>query len=224
VNDSSGALDLCDVDEAAWYYHPNQDIDIAVMQIGIAGADWQPFPYEGFADHEQSALFSRFGVGDLVYIVGLYRLLPGRAKMSPIVHTGHVAMTPGEDIPIYNTTTKKTINTRGYLVEAQTLEGLSGSPVFVRYTNPTGMSSGVGRVVAYTDSVFLLGVWQGAWDGIPGDILSEEIGSNNRRVPVGMGITIPSRRITEVLELPELKERRQQGVERDLAENAAKTG
>jgi hypothetical protein len=35
--------------------------------------------------------------------------------------------------------TKTLTKMRGYLIEAQTLEGLSGSPVFVRYTNPTGI-------------------------------------------------------------------------------------
>lgn len=208
VNDASGTLDLCDVDEAVWHYHWDDNVDIAVIPMGLAEADRKPFPYEGFADHEDSALFPRFGIGDLVYVVGLYRLFPGKARMFPIVHTGHVAMVPNEDIPARNRVTGNISNTRGYLIEAQTLEGLSGSPVFVRYTNPTGISSGIGRVVAYTESVYLLGVWQGAWDGIAGDILSEQIGSGFR-VPVGMGITIPARRITEILGSRALLEQRE---------------
>jgi Trypsin-like peptidase domain len=223
VNNSSGALELCDVDEAVWQYHWDTSIDVAVVPMEITDADWQPFPYEAFADHENSALFSRFGVGDSVYVVGLYRLFPGKNKIFPIVHTGHVAMIPNEDIPVRNRTTGKISGTRGYLIEAQTLEGLSGSPVFVRYTNPTGIGSAIGRVVAYSDSIYLLGIWQSAWDGIAGDILSEQMG-RDCRVPAGMGVAIPARRITEILESKNLREQREALIEQYEANAAATTG
>jgi hypothetical protein len=192
------------------------------MRLGVEGADWTPFPWEGFADNDASALFSRFGVGDLVYVVGLYRLFPGTAKMQPIVHTGHVAMAPDEEIPVRNRNSGRITNTRGYLIEAQTLEGLSGSPVFLRYTNPTGMSSGLGRVVAYTDSIYLLGLWQGSWDGVATGMLAQQVGQATR-VPVGMGITIPARRITEVLQLPEFEQERADWVQANRVAAAAVT-
>jgi hypothetical protein len=225
LNNSLGDLQLCDVDAAVWSYHPDPEVDVAVTPMGfVEGADWKQLPFEWFADNEDSSLFSRFGVGDLVYIVGLYRLFPGRVKISPVVHTGHVAMAPDEEIPVRNRRTGKIAGSRGYLIEAQTLEGLSGSPVFVRYTNPTAMSSGIGRVVAYTDTVYLLGLWQGAWDGMAEDTLAAEFGRSEMRVPVGMGITIPARRILEVLELPSLKIGREEVVKRHFAATAATTG
>jgi hypothetical protein len=219
INDSSGKLDLCDLDAATWHCHQDSDVDVAVLPAVLESADWQPFPFEGFADHENSALFSRFGVGDLVYIVGLYRLFPGKERISPVVHTGHVAMTPDEEIPVLSPT-GRVIPARGYLIEAQTLKGLSGSPVFVRYTNPTGISSGIGRVVAYSDSVYLLGLWHGAWDGTAAGVLSEELG-RGVRVPVGMGLTIPAKRIAEVLESPDLQQQRESEVKRLAASMAA---
>jgi hypothetical protein len=223
INNAEGSLELLDVDEARWVYHLDYpSVDLAVIPMGVSGADWAPFPYEGFADHENSALFSRFGIGDLVYIVGLYRLFPGSVKMSPVVHTGHVAMTPDEELPVMNRTSRTLTKMRGYLIEAQTLEGLSGSPVFVRYTNPSAISSGVGRVAAYTDSVFLLGIWQGAFEGIADDTLGQQVG-RGARVPVGMGITIPARRITEILQLPELVQERANWVRQQTEISAATT-
>jgi hypothetical protein len=220
VNDSLGDLRLCDIDEAVWHYHPDQDVDVAATPMGfVEGADWLQFPYEAFADNEDSSV----GVGDLVYIVGLYRLFPGRAKISPVVHTGHVAMAPDEEIPVWNRRTGQITGTRGYLIEAQTLEGLSGSPVFIRHTNPIDIRTEFGKAVAYTETVYLLGLWQGAWDGVAGDTLTQEFGKQSVRVPVGMGITIPCRRIAEVLQLPDLQTGRERVVDRHLAADAAKT-
>jgi hypothetical protein len=81
INNSSGELEICDIDQAMWQYHWDHSIDVAVVEINVTEVDWQPFPFESFADHENSALFSRFGVGDLVYIVGLYRLFPGKTTI-----------------------------------------------------------------------------------------------------------------------------------------------
>ena len=99
------------------------------------------------------------------------------------MHTGHIAMAPDDEIPVTNPKTGQVVKTRGYLIEAQTLQGLSGSPVFIRYTNVSGISSGMRRVVGYSNIVHLLRVWQGAWDGMSADILTEKLG-RERRVPV----------------------------------------
>jgi hypothetical protein len=217
-NGHDGNSYAIDVDEANWSFHPDDNVDVAIVKLNIDDNRWLTFACEMFADNEDSALFSKFGPGDLVYIVGLYRLFPGAAKISPVVHTGHVAMTPDEEIPIKDTTTGQVVSTRGYLIEAQTLEGLSGSPVFVRYTNATGVH--YDRIMAYTERVYLVGLWQGAWDAIAGNILTEEIGQG-RRVPVGMGITVPARRIMETLKIPELEQQRSDWIEQYRNKGAA---
>jgi S1-C subfamily serine protease len=209
VNDTTTKkTDLVPVDCPTWSVHPDDNVDIAVLRIQLIGAEYLPLPIATFADNDENAYFDKFGIGDLVYLVGLYRLFPGTERISPIVHTGHVAMTPDDPIPVRSRKTGQEVATHGYLIEAQTLEGLSGAPVLVRYTNPTGMRTGTGGVVGYSDSVFLLGVWQGAWDGVAGDTLSQQTGRQGARVPVGMGIVIPAKRIREVLALDEIKEER----------------
>ena len=218
INDATGVSHIIDIDQANWSYHPDPNVDVAAVNFELNDDAWVVFTSENFIDESQ--LFKQFGVGDLVYIVGLYRLFPGDAKISPIVHTGHIAMAPNDEIPAQNRTSGKIVGTRGYLIEAQTLEGLSGSPVFIRRTNVTGLSAGAGRVVAYSDHVYLLGLWQGAWDGIAGDILSEQTGKGVR-VPVGMGITVPAQRIMEVLKLPVLEQARVDWLTRQREMNAA---
>jgi hypothetical protein len=219
INNVNGKLHLIDVDHADWIYHDDPSVDVSVVNIVLPHEPWAVFPSEHFA--EENRLFTRFGVGDLVYIVGLYRLFPGQTRISPVVHTGHVAMAPDDEIPMLNRTTQKIVGTRGYLIEAQTLEGLSGSPVFVRYTNVTEMSTGTGRVAAYSHDVFLLGIWQGAWDGIAGEVMTEQLRRSNARIPVGMGVVIPARRIMEILNSPALEQERAEWLRQQREANAA---
>jgi len=46
-----------------------------------------------------------------------------------------------------------------------------------------------------------LGVYQGAWDAEPGDVLANDRGlSGGVRVPVGIGIVVPIDRVIKVIE------------------------
>jgi hypothetical protein len=197
LNDSTGKLGTIDIDRADWHFPSDTNIDVAILQAGLSDAEWMAFDSQGFAARGDST-YPNFGTGDLVYIVGLYRLFPGKERVLPIVHTGHIAMMPDEEIPMRNRTTGEMSKVRGYLVEAQTLEGLSGSPVLVRYTNATGLFSERGRVMGYTENVYLLGLWSAAWDLPAGTILAQQIGKD-ARVPVGMGVTTPVERIVDML-------------------------
>jgi hypothetical protein len=85
----------------------------------------------------------------------------------------------------------------GYLIESQSLKGLSGSPCFVDPTiDLVDMPVRFGR----TD-LRLLGVWHGSWDAQPDEVLAVEQGST-LRVPVGMGVVVPAQKLIDLLELP----------------------
>lgn len=218
-NDERGNLYIDDIDSADWHFHEDKNVDVAVMTARLTGADWAVFLSSAFASRGDTNN-PRFGTGDLVYIVGLYRLFPVREKIVPIVHTGHIAMTPDEEIPIRNRVTGKRVNVCGYLVEAQTLEGLSGSPVFVRYSVPTGIHTALGQLSGYSTGAYLLGLWVGAWDAPPGETLAEQVGGNVR-VPVGMGVTIPAERIIDVLNCDALRQQREKAKDEEATANAA---
>lgn len=110
-----------------------------------------------------------------------------------------------EPIPVCNG--DKTIHVNGYLVEAQTLHGLSGAPVFVEQTWRLKIDDDqVAKVDTWTS---LLGVWQAAWAAPPDDILAREMGQKTGvAVPVGMGIVVPAIRIVELLDTPDLAKMR----------------
>jgi len=51
--------------------------------------------------------------------------------------------------------------------------------------------------------IHLIGVWQGAWDAPPGEVLSAGHGGNVR-VPVGMGVVVPIDYVHNILASDEL--------------------
>lgn len=79
---------------------------------------------------------SNIGVGNFTYTIGLFRLLSGEKRNLPVCHFGTIAMLPGDErIPVTDWTDpdgRRRILVEGYLVKSQSLNGLSGSPVFVR--------------------------------------------------------------------------------------------
>jgi hypothetical protein len=56
--------------------------------------------------------------------------------------------------------------------------------------------------------IMLLGIWQGSWDAPPDEVLMIEHG-NSLRVPLGMGIVIPTEKLIEILEFPAEQSRRE---------------
>jgi len=106
-----------------------------------------------------------------------------------------------ERIPLMDASGHK-IEAEAYLVEAQTLEGLSGSPVFTK--EPlilVDLGKHHGEHAGAYGALVLLGLYVGSWDGYPGEILATDKGlrSNKIRVPVGMGVVVPAQKILEVL-------------------------
>jgi hypothetical protein len=218
VNKKDGTCHLIDADNVPWVFHPDNTVDVAVCGFGISAAQGYDFLY---ADGD--ILFLRkenetsdwVEVGDMCYTVGLWRLLEGKERNLPVVHTGNIARLAGEEkIPVRapNKPEGREL-VDGYLVEAQTLSGLSGSPVFIRPSirlamqgtrdSPDGEKEQL-DLLAYREHVKLMGLWQAAWDAPAGEVLTAEHGRQNV-VPVGMGIVVPASRIVEVLEMPILK-------------------
>ena len=211
VNRFDGSADNLPIDGATWHYDSDPSVDVAVLPI--AGLLREHEHYVRFIEDEKESWWSNkawkygVGIGDFCYTVGLFRVLSGNKRNLPVVHFGTIARPiygPDEEsIPIKDWRDpegKKTILTDAYLVESQSLSGLSGAPVFVRVSNhsisdelikanPDVSPEDMGDVVAMWH-LHLIGVWQGAWDAPPGEVLGSERGKSIR-VPVGMGVVIP---------------------------------
>ena len=203
----SGDVGRSEITRIGWFYHPDKNVDVAAIPAGLKEpADWFKIP-DDIVLTEQRLEEYRMGIGDEVQIVGLYRLLHGKERHLPIIHNWHIAMMPGDElIPVRDTVSNKLTYAKGYLVEAQTFEGLSGSPVFARNTWTIRLTDGPGFLIG---PIRLLGLWRSAWDAPPDEILATQR-PDARKVPVGVGIVEPAARIIETLELQDMQNFRDQ--------------
>lgn len=194
-----------------WFTHEDATVDLAIMPFNI---DLKAPRFDYLYITSDMALTDEWtrredmGVGMFCYAVGLFRLVQGRKRNLPVVHTGHVALMPSADerIPTEDWRQRgETIEVEGYLVEITNLEGLSGAPVFIRpemEIREVPFDDGMKRDAQLPQaSLFLLGVWTGSWTGPPEPGLDR---SPKTRVPVGMGIVVPAARLIELLEAPEV--------------------
>jgi hypothetical protein len=237
VNTKDGGSENIPVDNIRWYEHPDPNVDVAVLPLHLgmnSNYDALYLPQlmlasDGLVYHET---IKTVGVGDLTFTIGLFRLMSGERRNLPIVHSGSIAMMPRDElIPVRDWRPPgKRIFVEGYLVETNALEGLSGSPVFMR---PTASFSWLPanivpdprilppmtRALAAREDIKLLGLWQASWDAPPDEVMV----GRGVRVPVGMGIVVPAQKIIDTLEQEELVEMRNDSKARREAEAPAAT-
>jgi hypothetical protein len=129
INLKAGGVDVMPIPEANWVTHPDRD-DVAAAGLPMN-------------DKHQYAAISRsmmltqellddwdFGPGDEVFFIGRYKDLEGKAHNVPTVRSGILSAFPAE--PIYQSDRdhyQKTL-----LIEARSLSGYSGSPVFITHS------------------------------------------------------------------------------------------
>jgi hypothetical protein len=243
INMKDGTAQNLDADQVRWYFHPDPDVDVAVIPFTLGGGNFDAvyIPIEMLApdseiqnDASTIRFLGSFGPGDLTYTIGLFALLSGKKRNLAVVHSGSIAAIPrDEKIPVTDWRDKRnTIYVEGYLLETHARPGLSGSPVFVRRTlNFSSLpgnlimdprfSGGKDFLVSAPQTMFhLLGLWQSSWDAPPDDVVAITTG-RSVRVPVGMGIAAPAYKIKETLETAELMEMRRLWKETANAKNAA---
>jgi hypothetical protein len=200
---------VCNVGFLDWRYHSDRAVDVAVvpctsaLAAGLPISEFMPFGPGGFLTDDKR-LSKNIGPGDQVGIVGLYSLRPGAAKNLPIVHTGHIAMLPDASEPLEiadPTAPGQKLWHSPYLIEAQSLRGLSGAPVFVRRSLRLNLKDAPNEEFMAYGSLWLLGLWHGAWQLQPDPILAEDRGlAPAQRVPVGVGVAISSDKIIETMD------------------------
>ena len=224
ANLKNGGLEDIPIEQINWLYPDNPLIDIAVAQFSMPSQyDHYYYSIDDIPSPQEMVM-----CGDAIAIVGLFRLHFGSGRNIPIVHSGHVAALADqrEPIPSRNTATKVVSPIVAHLVEAQTLDGLSGSPVFVQvYGHLTQFKidtlDNVHPLVLATDKLF--GIYHGSWDGLPGTILARDRNmSGGMRVPVGMGLVTPAEELISLIKNhPVLKTSRRELEDRELSSKAA---
>jgi hypothetical protein len=185
-----------------WLTHPDATLvdDVAVLAWAPPAelVDYLVYPVESSVSETTG-----HGVGDEVFLPGLFVNHVGRERNIPIVRTGNIAAMPDEPID------SKIGSLDAYLVEARSIGGLSGSPVFVNL----GLYRRVGGTLMQAQdgqSVFrLLGLMHGHYQlKAPVTNAAELDGLSDEAINMGIAIVVPADRIKDVVNRREYAEAR----------------
>jgi hypothetical protein len=196
-----------------WHRHEDKAADVAVQTFHNIpyGKEFDRTDRPGLAYIPDSMFIqdSQFnergiGIGDEVFVAGLFHFVRGKGSNSPIIRVGNLAMIPSERVR----GGKEYGDMDAYLVELRSFGNLSGSPVFIRGTvNVERHSPNFKKRRRYANygkalssRFFLIGLMHGHWD-IASDSIDEAVPRANPYNSVNMGIAIvtPARKIREIL-------------------------
>ena len=201
-----------------WCFHPDATVDLAVAPINVPSwADATALPADPIFG-EDIALISELDAGDIAWVVGLFHLHHGRQANVPVVHTGHIAVLPGDE---FVSVDGKLVS--AYLVQANAISGCSGSPVWA--CNTTFVRLNGKRIVGgHGPLAFLLGVWSSSWKVEKSQIVSvrtDEDDVQGTAAPLGMGIVTPAAKLGEILKGEEMMRARKELKEKTAAAKSA---
>jgi hypothetical protein len=184
-----------------WLYHPSDSsVDVAVSPFLFSEKfDHLYYPVSSFATKEVIEK-EKIGLGDEVFLAGMFYGHLGKKRNIPIVRVGNIAAMPEEPVDT------DIGEIEAYLVESRSISGLSGSPVFVHlgvirpnWEDKGGhlkMFSGVGRF-------YLLGLMHGHFDKpISQEDTVVEDDVRQERVNMGIAVVVPATKILEVIHQP----------------------
>lgn len=217
MNLKSGSTQIIEFSVDDWKFHPTEQntVDVAILQwVPSAIFDYLVLPVEGMIVSEKVIEEQSVGAGDEVFITGLFRLHVGTKRNLPIIRTGNIALMPEEKVPV-----KKLGLIDAYLIEARSLGGLSGSPVFLYLGVIRNLNGKIAHVQGTKGGAFhWLGLIHGHWDvdeSMIDSILEDSF--NRTSVNMGIAIVIPAIKIMEVVNQPIFSKYRNQA-EQELKE------
>jgi hypothetical protein len=190
---------------ASWLYNDEDRIDVAVLpvELDFRLLDHLFLPLNLFVN-DDIINKKQIGIGDDLVFPGLFSGRRGDSKNIPIVRLGNIAAMPEEPI----TSVKWGVLPSAYLIEARSIGGLSGSPVFFA----TGQSRSIGNMISMGQQpeFFLLGLIHGhydiaenTWDRTV-EIKQEDL--INKSMNMGIAMVIPSQDILTTLDRSDLKQ------------------
>jgi hypothetical protein len=194
INRADGGWTCLDTTPTQWVFPSDDSIvtDVAAML-------WNPkqpellrlthVPTDLFATEDMIA-DGRIGLGDELFIPGLFSRHVETFENVPIIRIGNIAAMPGEPV-------KTGLGLiRAYLVETRSIGGLSGAPAFL--------------FDATTNRFLLLGLIHGHWDTrIESGTPSSATPDQGEAVNMGISIVIPSEQIAILLNEPAFRKVRE---------------
>jgi hypothetical protein len=182
VNLNSGTAKWYSTEMKDWKYHSDTNVDVAIFKSsGDATWDHRFYPLS-FSVTQQHIEGSKIDSGDDIFLIGLFTQHHGQQKNIPIVRVGNISAMPIEKIQ-----TKDHLMD-GYLIEARSIGGLSGSPVFVNL-GTTRMIDGQLKTNTNGIGHLLMGLIYGHYDQ----------GKAFEKVNMGIGIVTPVEKVIETI-------------------------
>ena len=143
-----------------WIFHPDDsECDVAVLGCNLGTTfDHRVLPITTFVMPDVMAACT-IVVGSEIFLAGLFAQHHGQRRNIPIIRVGNISAMPGEE----------KVETRyglidAYLVEARSLGGISGAPVFVAVPVFRTEATDGGARIINVDEYYLLGLMHGHWD------------------------------------------------------------
>jgi hypothetical protein len=235
TKEGDGFADIRSNQDHKWYFHhaEKETVDVAVSPILLPqGIHYGAIRVECFLTDDQIKE-QIVGPGDEVFTVGLFTKIKPHLKNRPIVRTGNVALIPepGERVSGVNFR-DHTSPAEVYLIEARSIGGLSGSPVFVRSTvrlTAPVTRNGMTRpeVCRLPGDSFLFGLARSHWDILPEDRDDPNPRgpdtANPNAVNMGIAVVMPAKKIRDIIYCQELVEHRRRIDERLVMEQGTDT-
>lgn len=198
INTRQGGFKYIPTLFADWKDHSDDSsVDAMVLQVGsqMDMYDFLTLPLNIMVTKEVIENES-IGVGDEIFLTGLFISHSGKKKNMPIVRVGNIAAMPEEAINVSNFG-----DIEAYLIEARSIGGLSGSPVFVHLASVRVKDN---QAEIREQRFYWLGLMHGHWN-LPinsekprADEVVEDF-SSKEAVNMGIAIVIPSIKIFEII-------------------------
>lgn len=182
----------------SWFYHPRDtSIDVAIVRTTVPGElDHLVYPYSLCITDELMKL-NEVGLGDEVFITGLFRHHHGNRRNIPIVRVGNLAALGEEKV-----VTQRYGEIDASLIEARSIGGLSGSPVFLNL-GTIRVLKGVLKAEPSGPVVLLYGLVHGHYDveNTSTDQSESDTATalTTSQINTGIAIVIPFHKIDEVV-------------------------
>jgi hypothetical protein len=208
LNTNTGNTDILDYNERHWVLHPAGD-DLAVCPL--PSFNDKPYKYKAITERDHFITHAaieelNIGPGDDVFVVGRFVNQEGRQRNVPSVRFGNIAQMPADIIR--QARGAGFFDQESFVVEARSIGGYSGAPVFVGM-DPTLLRNNHSGVVS--NRIFLLGVCWGYitdWNPVCDNVGTPVQGGTQVKSNTGMMAVVPSWKLSELLHMANLEDAR----------------
>lgn len=198
INNSEGQSEWVETNIEQWRSHKtDSQVDVSFLPTQFkSGLDLLALP-SSYGITNEKIEKDNIGLGDEVFITGLFRHHFGNKKNIPIVRVGNISSLHEEKIVV-----RKGVEIDAYLIEARSIGGLSGSPVFVNLGLIRPKDGLPFRVSDHPNNVVFLGLIHGHFD-----VKNTEVDANTTiddglslsQINTGMAIVVPYHVIVDTI-------------------------